>query len=151
PDPTVGDGSFSNNAWLQELPKPPNKMTWDNAVWISPRTAQRLDVETGDVVEVTINGRKTRGACWVQPGQADDSLTMHFGYGRTAAGRVGNGVGFDVYRLRSSGALDQSAGAELRRISRGYEFSTTQITQTMEDRDPFRVGTIEEYRKNPAF
>ena len=61
PDPTIGDGALANNAWLQELPKPPNKMTWDNAVWISPRTAQRLGVNTGDVLALSIEGRKAAG------------------------------------------------------------------------------------------
>ena len=113
PDPAVGDGAFSNNAWLQELPKPPNKMTWDNAVWISPRTAERLGIATGDVVELSLEGRKLRGPCWVQPGQADESLTVHFGYGRTRSGRVSNGIGFNAYALRTA----ERAGAKSRRRS----------------------------------
>jgi molybdopterin-containing oxidoreductase family iron-sulfur binding subunit len=151
PDPTVGDGALANNAWLQELPKPPNKMTWDNAVWISAGTARRLGVETGDVVELALAGRKLRGAAWVQAGQADESLTIHFGYGRTRAGRVANGVGFDAYALRASGALWHATGAGLRRVSRGYPFATTQHTQTMEERDPFRVATVAEYHARPDF
>ncbi len=151
PDPCVGDGTFSNNAWLQELPKPANKMTWENAVWVSRSTARRLGIDTGDVVEMSLGGRTLRGAAWVQPGQADESLAIHLGYGRTRAGRVGDRAGFNAYALRSSTALWQAAGADVKRISRGYPFATTQHTQTMEERDPFRVATIEEYHARPAF
>ena len=151
PDPAVGDGSFSNNAWLQELPKPPNKMTWDNAVWVSQRTARRLGVDSGDVVELTLGERRLRGAAWVQAGQADESLTIHLGYGRTRAGRVADGAGFNAYALRTCNAMWQAAGAELKQISRGYPFATTQHTQTMEERDPFRLATLEEYHARPEF
>src|SRR6185437_6265664 len=70
PDPAVGDGSFSNNAWLQEMPKPQNKMTWDNAVWISPASATHYGVETGDIVEISQGGRTIEGPVWVLPGHA---------------------------------------------------------------------------------
>jgi MoCo/4Fe-4S cofactor protein with predicted Tat translocation signal len=151
PDPTIGDGAFSNNAWLQELPKPPNKMTWDNAVWISPKTAQSMGIQTGDVVEMTLGGRKVSGPCWVQPSQADESLTVHFGYGRTRAGQVANGVGFDAYALRTANALWHGAGVSVRKVSSGYSFANTEITQTMEERDPFRIGTLDEYHQDPEF
>jgi len=151
PDPAIGDGAFSNNAWLQELPKPPNKMTWENAVWISPHTAERLGIATGDVIDLARGGRKLRGPCWVQPGQADDSLSVHFGYGRTHSGRVANGMGFNAYPLRSADALWNASGVEWERVSRGHEFANTQHTQTMEERDPFRTGTFDEYHKDPEF
>jgi len=151
PDPTIGDGAFANNAWLQELPKPPNKMTWDNAVWISPRTAQRMGINTGDVLALSFGGRSAQGPCWVQPGQADESIAVHLGYGRSAAGRVGNGVGFNAYTLRTSRMLDHGAGVAMKRVAQGYEFASTQITQTMEERDPFRMGTFAEYHKDPDF
>jgi len=151
PDPAVGDGAFSNNAWLQEMPKPQNKMTWDNAVWISPASAKRYGVETGDVVSVAQGGRAISGPVWVLPGHADESITVHFGYGRPRAGRVGNKIGFDAYALRSSTAPWQVAGASITRKSGGFKFANTQHTQTMEERDPFRAGTIAEYRQNPRF
>jgi anaerobic selenocysteine-containing dehydrogenase len=87
PDPAVWDGTFSNNAWLQEMPKPQNKMTWDNAVWVSPATAQRLELATQDVVEIEHRGLKATGPVWVLPGHADDSITVHSGMG-ACAGRV---------------------------------------------------------------
>jgi MoCo/4Fe-4S cofactor protein with predicted Tat translocation signal len=151
PDPSVGDGAMSNNAWLQEMPKPQNKMTWDNAVWISPKSAQRYAVATGDVVEVAYQGRKVEGPVWVLPGHADESLTVHLGYGRTRAGKIANGVGFDAYALRSSGALWHGLGADITRKRGGWEFANTQHTQTMEERDPFRAGTFAQYQSNPEF
>ncbi len=126
-------------------------MTWDNAVWISPGTAQRLNLDTGDVAELTLAQTQLQGAVWVQAGQADDSLTLHLGYGRTRAGRVADGIGFNAYKLRASKALFQAAGAEVKRVSRGYSFATTQHTQNMEERDPFRLATIDEYRARPGF
>ncbi|MDP9112638.1 MAG: 4Fe-4S dicluster domain-containing protein, partial [Acidobacteriota bacterium] len=151
PDPAVGDGAMSNNAWLQEMPKPQNKMTWDNAVWISKKSAEQYGLTTGDVVEIEVGGRKVEGPLWIMPGQADDSLTIHFGYGRTRAGRVADGIGFNAYALRTTQAPWQSSGAKITRRSRGYNFATTQHTQTMEERDPFRWGTFAEYHKNPEF
>jgi molybdopterin-containing oxidoreductase family iron-sulfur binding subunit len=151
PDPAVGDGAMSNNAWLQEMPKPQNKMTWDNAVWISPKSAERYGVATGDVIEIDYGGRKVEGPVWITPGHADESLTIHFGYGRTRAGRIADGVGFNAYALRTRNAIWQGAGAGIARKSRGYAFATTQHTQTMEERDPFRVATFAEYQRNPEF
>ena len=151
PDPAVGDGAFSNNSWLQEMPKPQNKMTWDNAVWISPRSADHYGVKTGDIVELSVSGRKVDGALWILPSHADDSVTIHLGYGRTRAGRVANGVGFNAYPLRASNALWLARGAAIARKSGGYAFASTQHTQSMEERDPFRAATYAEYRRNPEF
>jgi len=142
---------MSNNAWLQEMPKPQNKMTWDNAVWISPRSAERYGVTTGDVVELDLHGRKVDGPVWIMPGQVDETLTVHFGYGRTRAGKVADGVGFSAYVLRTTNSLWRDTGATITRKRRGYEFATTQHTQTMEERDPFRAATYAAYRKEPEF
>ncbi len=151
PDPIIGDGALSNNAWLQETPKPQNKMTWDNAAWISPESAARYGVETGDRIEINYRGDHLRAPVWIMPGHADESITIHFGYGRTRAGHVANGVGFDAYALRTSDALWRGMGVGFVRTSRGYAFATTQHTQTMEERDPFRVASLAEYHHNPAF
>jgi len=151
PDPSIGDGSLSNNAWLQEMPKPQNKMTWDNAVWISPKSAAHYGVTTGDVIEISLQGRKVSGPVWILPGHADESLTVHFGYGRTRAGKVADGVGFNAYALRGVSAVWQGSGVQIERKSHGYKFANTQHTQTMEERDPFRAGTFADYHKNPEF
>ena len=106
PDPSVYDGRFANNAWLQELPKPLTKLTWDNAALISPATAARLNLVSGDVVELRQGDRTVRIPVWLAPGQPSDTLTLHLGYGRTRAGRVGNGTGFNVNPLRTTAAPD---------------------------------------------
>jgi MoCo/4Fe-4S cofactor protein with predicted Tat translocation signal len=151
PDPAVGDGALSNNAWLQEMPKPQNKMTWDNAVWISPKSAERYGVATGDVVEIELHGRRVDGPVWIMPGHADESLSVHFGYGRTRTGRVADGAGFNAYMLRTVQELWHGTGAAITQKSRGYQFATTQHTQTMEERDPFRASTYAAFHQDPDF
>src|SRR5204863_7922865 len=127
--------------------KPQSKMTWDNAVWISPQTAQRNDLAVGDLIEIEFQGRKVSGPVWIIAGQADDSLAVHFGYGRTRAGRVADGIGFDAYALRTRNSLWHGAGAKISRQSRGYAFAITQQSQTMAGHDPFRIGTYTENRE----
>ena len=151
PDPTIWDGSFANNGWLQELPKPQNKMTWDNAVWISPATAQQQNLNTEDVVELKYQGRTVTGPVWIMPGHANDSVTVHLGFGRTRAGEVGNEVGFNAYLLRTSTDPNAGFGVELRKVGGGHSFATTQHTQTMEGTAPVRVAGLEEYKKKPQF
>ena len=84
PDPAVWDGRFANNAWLQELPRPLTRLTWDNAALISPAQASRLGVQEGDIVELRQGGRKVRIPVYIMPGQADPSITVTLGYGRRA-------------------------------------------------------------------
>jgi molybdopterin-containing oxidoreductase family iron-sulfur binding subunit len=102
PDPTIRDGSFANNGWLQELPKPLFKTTWENVVAISPRLAAELKVKSGDMLRVDSGGRSVEGPAWMLPGQPDRVATLFLGYGRSRAGRVGSGIGYDAYRLRSA-------------------------------------------------
>ncbi len=151
PDPTIWDGSFANNGWLQELPKPQSKMTWDNAVWISPTTAQQKNLNTGDMVELKYQGRTVTGPVWIMPGHANDSATVHLGFGRTFAGHVGNEVGFNAYLLRTSAEPHGGYGLELNKVSGSHDFATTQHTQTMEEGEPIRIATLEEYKKTPQF
>jgi molybdopterin-containing oxidoreductase family iron-sulfur binding subunit len=151
PDPAVGDGAFANNGWLQEMPKQQNKMTWDNAVWISPRSANKYKLDTGDVVEITSNGRRVEAPVWVLPGHADESITVQFGYGRTRAGRVGTGIGYNAYALRGTNAMWIAPTQGLVKKRSGYAFANTQHTQTMEERHPVHVGTLDEYHQNPQF
>jgi molybdopterin-containing oxidoreductase family iron-sulfur binding subunit len=151
PDPTIWDGSFANNGWLQELPKPQNKMTWDNAVWISPATAQQHGLNTEEMVELKYQGRTVTGPVWITPGHANDAVTVHLGYGRTRAGQVGNEVGFNSYLLRTSAQPDHDSGLELHRLGGRHPLATTQHTQTMEGSEPVRVAKLEEYKKNPQF
>ena len=124
-DPTIYDGRFANNGWLQELPKPVTKLTWDNAALIAPATAERLDVENGDIIEVTHEGRQLRIPVWINPGHAADAITIHLGYGRTRAGRVGNATGFNGYVLRGS-TSPWFGAAEVSATGDDYELVTTQ-------------------------
>ncbi|HSY42922.1 MAG TPA: TAT-variant-translocated molybdopterin oxidoreductase, partial [Candidatus Acidoferrum sp.] len=98
-DSKVDDGFYANNGWMQELPDPITKITWDNAVLVSHKTARELDLKNGDMVEITLNGKKVQGPIWTQPGMADYSLGLALGYGREKSGRVGSGVGFNAYKI----------------------------------------------------
>jgi MoCo/4Fe-4S cofactor protein with predicted Tat translocation signal len=155
-DPTIYDGQFSNNGWLQELPKPMNKLTWDNAIIIGPKMAARLQIASKDVVELELNGKKVKGAAWIQAGHPDNSVAITLGYGRKRAGRVGTGYGFDAYPLRTTAAPWFTTGVQIRKTGETYELASTQGYQTMDTPDggyrpSVRETTLEEYRKAPDF
>ena len=160
PDPTIYDGRFANNGWLQELPKPITKLTWDNAAVMSPATAARLGlpvVHTLDydstgvpTVELTYQGRSLRAPVLVQPGHVNGAVTLHLGYGRTRAGRSGTGMGFNPYGLRTSQALWHDVGLEARKISGSYLFATAQNEHMLDGRRHiYRQAALQEYLKNP--
>ena len=150
PDPTLYDGSYANNGWLQECPKPLSTLTWDNAALLSPATAERLGVATGDELELQTGSTRVRIAAFVLPGQADECIGLHFGAGRQHAGPVGDGCGIDVYPLRQSDALWQRDGVRVSRTGKRIALAATQTHHNMEGRDIVRVGTLEEYRQDPA-
>jgi MoCo/4Fe-4S cofactor protein with predicted Tat translocation signal len=148
PDPTILDGRFANNGWLQELPKPLTKITWDAVAYISPRTAQRLGLESRDLVTLTYRGQNQQMPLWVQPGHADESVTVHFGYGRQKAGRVGANVGFNAFTLRHADAPWFDGGLEIAKTGR-YDISTTQVHHSMEGRHLVRSVTKDQYAAHP--
>jgi MoCo/4Fe-4S cofactor protein with predicted Tat translocation signal len=155
-DPTIYDGQFSNNGWLQELPKPMSKLTWDNAVLIGPKMAERMQIKVEDVVELELNGKKVTGPVWIQAGHPDNSVTVTLGYGRRRAGRVGTAQGFDAYALRTSSAPWIATGLQIRKTGETYKLASTQGYQSMDTPDGghrplVRETTLEEYRKEPAF
>jgi MoCo/4Fe-4S cofactor protein with predicted Tat translocation signal len=155
-DPSIWDGRFANNGWLQELPKPMSKMTWDNPVLMGPAMAARLGIKTEDMVELELNGRKVAAPVWIQAGHANNSITVFLGYGRRRAGRVGTGTGFDMYALRSSATPWVATGVTLRKTGETYILASTQGYQTMETQDGgnrplVRTASLEEYRKEPNF
>ncbi|MGE0444907.1 MAG: TAT-variant-translocated molybdopterin oxidoreductase [Vicinamibacterales bacterium] len=151
PDPSVHDGRFANNAWLQELPKPLTKLTWDNAALISPATAARLALVSGDVVELRQGDRTLRIPVWLNPGHGPDTLTLPLGYGRTRAGRAGNGTGFDVNPLRTTAAPDILTGVQLTKTGDSYELACTQDHWSLEGRNLVRVATAEQFNADPEF
>jgi MoCo/4Fe-4S cofactor protein with predicted Tat translocation signal len=154
-DPSIYDGQFANNGWLQELPKPMNKLTWDNPVLMGPAMAERLEIKTEDLVELELNGKKVTVPVWIQVGHPDNSVTVFLGYGRRRAGRVGTGAGFDMYALRTSATPWFTSGVVIRKVGGTYKLASTQGYQTMETptgtRPLVRTASLEEYRKEPDF
>ncbi|MBW3621805.1 MAG: TAT-variant-translocated molybdopterin oxidoreductase [Armatimonadetes bacterium] len=148
-DPSIWDGRFANNAWLQELPKPLTTLTWDNAALISPATAQSFNLSNEDRVELNLRGRKVVAPVWVMPGHPDGSVSVYVGYGRPNAGKIGTGTGFNAYGLRTTDAMSFGSGLEIRKVPGRYKLATTQIHFSMEGRDIVRVGTLQEYQANP--
>ncbi|MBZ5618771.1 MAG: TAT-variant-translocated molybdopterin oxidoreductase [Acidobacteriia bacterium] len=150
PDPTIYDGRFANNGWLQELPKPITKLTWDNAAILSPGTAHQLGVNTGDLLQLTYGGRSLRAPAFIQPGHVEGAITLHLGYGRTRAGRAGTGVGFNPYGLRTSKALWQDTGLEAQKTSGHYPFASTQDFHTLDSRRHIiHKADLADFKKDP--
>jgi MoCo/4Fe-4S cofactor protein with predicted Tat translocation signal len=165
PDPTVWDGRHANNGFLQELQKPLTKLTWDNAALIGATTAQRLGLSNEDVVLLHYHGRSVRAPVWIMPGHADNSVTANLGYGRRRAGRVGTGIGFDAYALRTSsepwfgrGLRIEKTGEHFPLAVMQHHYMEQQKGREAEEesiaahhRELVRVATLEEFRKNPDF
>jgi molybdopterin-containing oxidoreductase family iron-sulfur binding subunit len=164
PDPAVHDGRFANNGWLQELPKPVTKLTWDNAALISPKLAQKRDFahkvqsrggEHGQVrsplVDIELNGSKVTAAVWTLPGQAENTVVLPLGYGRSRAGYTGNNKGFNAYVVRTSNALWTATGGKMTATGDSYPLACTQYHFNMEGRKILSSATLSEYRQNPGF
>ena len=150
-DFSAGGGEYANNAWLQELPRPFSTLTWDNAALLGERTAQALGVRTGDVLRLSLEDNPqftVEAPAWVWAGHAEGAVTLPLGYGRRAAGHVGDSVGFDAYRLKT---LRGPHALKAEKTGRHIVFATTQNHQSMEGRDIVRMATLEEFRRNPNF
>ncbi len=166
PDPTIWDGRYAANVWLQELPKPVSKLVWDNALVIGPKTAERLKLTWHDTVEVAVGGRKIeKAAIWVLPGVAEDTAILTLGYGRELAGKA-TGLGFNAYPLRTTTALWGAPGVTLRALGGQYIVACTQnhhamrgtieheddvATEQAKARHVIRGGTLAEFQQNPDF
>ncbi|HXX19028.1 MAG TPA: TAT-variant-translocated molybdopterin oxidoreductase [Candidatus Acidoferrum sp.] len=167
PDPAIGDGEMANNGWLQELPKPITRITWDNAAMISPVTAQQKNLTSGDYVTLRLAGRQVEAGVFIVPGHAENSITLHLGYGRRRAGGVGTGIGFNAYPLRTSSAPWIARGLQIESTGKKYTFASIQQQYTIDveghpadeesraafnpHRDLVRITTLEEFRKDPNF
>jgi MoCo/4Fe-4S cofactor protein with predicted Tat translocation signal len=173
-DPSIYDGRFANNGWLQELPKPLTKVTWDNVALVSPNTAKKIGVAAPnyeqdkkgrqayvDTIKLTHRDRTITQAVpvWVMPGQPDDLITIHLGFGRTNAGRVGSMTfvepdsklpsgGFNAYDIRFADALWTGAGATASKTNEQFQVAATQAHFLMEGRDLLREHSVEEYLKD---
>ncbi|MBI5363302.1 MAG: TAT-variant-translocated molybdopterin oxidoreductase [Planctomycetes bacterium] len=160
PDPSIHDGRFALNGWLQELPKPLTKLTWDNVAQISPATAERLGVKSGDVVELEAGGRKITAPAWIQPGQADDSVQIALGFGRKRAGSFATDLGSNAYALRTTAGAWAVGGLSVRNTGEKHVLASTQghdrldvtpegIPIAARRDDVLRVGTIDRFRQAP--
>ena len=148
-DAKMDDGFYANNGWMQELPEPITKITWDNAVLVSHKTARELGVQNGDIVEITLKGKTVQGPIWTQPGMADYSLGLALGYGRQKAGRVGTGVGFNAYLIFSGKYVE--TGATLRKTGDTHVIATTQTHWAMEGRPAVREANLDYFNDHPDF
>jgi molybdopterin-containing oxidoreductase family iron-sulfur binding subunit len=151
PSPALWDGRYANNGWLQELPDPMTKLTWDNAALISLATASKLGVATEDVIEITTASGRVEAPVYILPGHADNSVTLPLGYGRKNPGRIAEGAGFDAYPLRASDSMWICTGVRVEKTGRTYPLSSSQNHHSMEGRPIVREGTLEEYKHEPHF
>jgi MoCo/4Fe-4S cofactor protein with predicted Tat translocation signal len=166
PDPTIYDGRFANNGWLQELPKPITKLTWDNVASVGPKTAEALNVNQevsarggehgrvfSDQADIFLGNSKVTAAVWTLPGQAEGTVLLPLGYGRTRAGFVGSNTGFNAYAVRVSSALwtATAASSSIKKTGDDYPLACTQYHFNMEGRMIMVSGTLDEFKKNPEF
>jgi molybdopterin-containing oxidoreductase family iron-sulfur binding subunit len=127
------------------------KLTWDNAIHMSPATAQRLGFKNQENVKLDYRSKSVECSIWISPGHPDNSLTIHLGYGRWQSGRAGNGAGFNAYAIRTSDALWSGWGVKLTPTGKTYPLATTQMHQAMEGRHLVIANTVEGYKQDPDF
>lgn len=150
-DYSLGDGSHNNNGWLQELPDPITKLSWDNAVVVSPRTARTLGWKNSDVVQVRVGDQRVEAPVWIQPGTADFLCGLALGYGRTKTGRVGTGSGFNFYTLRTRNTLHTATDAQAEKTRRSYELASVQDHWSMTGRAIVREANFDQFQEHPDF
>ena len=148
PDPHLWDGRYANNAWLQELPRPLTKLTWDNPLMISPRQARNLELRNGDKARLTIGNMSSTAPVWIMPGQANDCVVALLGSGRRDIGAVGSESGFDFYPLTG-----RTEAPSLAKASGRVELASTDHHDLIfnDDGDIVRHGTLADYAKDPHF
>ncbi len=161
PDPTLWDGRFANNGWLQELPKPLSKVTWENIAMISPATASKLGVsqaagglgrDTGvPIAEISAGGKSIKVPVWIAPNHANDSITLFTGGGRAKVGAVGANHGYDAFQLLSSANTTFTSGVKFELTGSIVDLATTQIQSAMEGRAFVRSATLQKFVDNPGF
>jgi molybdopterin-containing oxidoreductase family iron-sulfur binding subunit len=172
PDPNIYDGRWSNVGWLQELPKPVTNLSWDNAALVSGATLTKLGLEEQDIVELSVQGRKVNAPVIVAPGHPDNSVTVYLGYGRSFAGRVGSGAGFNAYLIRTADAPFYTTGS-IKKLEGKWGVAVTkshfqdhrakafggqgngnnslEANEAINERGIIRYATLDEYKANPGF
>jgi MoCo/4Fe-4S cofactor protein with predicted Tat translocation signal len=151
PDPTIWDGRFSNNGWLQELPKPITKLTWDNPALISPALAEKLGLQNEDVIELKNTNSSIKMPVWISPGHAQQSVTVFLGYGRQRAGRVGTRIGWDVNLLRNSNNPWSISGVKITKLNETIPLACTQLHHNIDNRHTVRSANLEHFKNDPDF
>ena len=149
PDPTIWDGRFGDNPWLQELPKPFNKLTWDNAVLVAPALAAQLDLKNGDHVRLSAGGRAIEGPAWLTPGLERRTVVVHLGYGRSLPGQLADGRGYDAYPLRTSAAPWRVEGAAAAKTGGKTELASTQLYTALQGFDFVRTAPVAAAQPGP--
>jgi molybdopterin-containing oxidoreductase family iron-sulfur binding subunit len=149
-DAKVHGGRFGDNTWLQELADPVTKVTWDNAALVAPSTAERLGLDSEQVIELRVRDRSVRAPVLVVPGTADDVIALALGYGQTIPDRVSYGVGANAYALRDSRA-EWFDDVTLHATGERWPLARTQEHGTMEGRPIVLYRTLAEYRADADF
>jgi molybdopterin-containing oxidoreductase family iron-sulfur binding subunit len=165
----MDDGRYANNGWLQEMPHPITKQSWDNALLVNAATAKKLGLKLADfnegdysadnsvlgnrnnMAEIAVDGTTVRAAVLLSPGHADNSVSIALGYGRRRVGRVGRNSGFNVYPLRTAKNLYFITNAKVSPVAENYQLVITQEHQAMEGRNLVRELPIQTYRENAGF
>jgi molybdopterin-containing oxidoreductase family iron-sulfur binding subunit len=171
-DHKMDDGRFNNNGWLQECPDPITKISWDNAILVSPKLGKELGIypqgsklqiarveenefsigkENSRIFELTVGGRKIKGPVHIQPGLSNYTVVVPLGYGRTVTGHVGKGAGFNAYPARTVAGSDVATGGTLTDTGTRLLLANTQEHWSMEGRDIVREANYDEYQKNPGY
>ncbi|MFC3283524.1 TAT-variant-translocated molybdopterin oxidoreductase [Litchfieldella rifensis] len=150
PDPSLWDGRYANNAWLQELPRPLTKLTWDSALLIAPVLAERRNLATGDMVRVNMREHSLEVPVYVLPGMPADAVTLTLGGGRHHAGSIADGVGANAHALQPSDS-PWAVSVILEKTDAHRRLATTQNHHAIEGRDLIRVATLDTYRSDPHF
>lgn len=148
----IGDGRYANNPWLQELPDPVTKVTWDNYALIATNVAKQYQLTTGDMIEIKSGNRSVVLPCLVQPGLAKNTIGMAVGYGRTVAGKVAARLGKNVYpfaQMNGASVNWNIKGVTFSKTLKRYELAMTQTHHSIEGRDIYRETTLDKYINNP--
>ena len=153
PDYKVFDGRFSNNGWLQELPDPISKLTWDNVAYISYKTAKMLNVKDGDVVKIQLKERSIDIPVMISPGNANYSISIPMGYGKNTESKIETGIGVNGFQLFDDDSFyhDQKDDIVVVKLNKTVSLATTQDHGFMEGRPHVRYASISKYNSNKNF